>query len=274
MEILLDDFLKAVLKEDIGRGDLYSKIENNIQVESYILAKESGILSGRIYVERLCKLLGIEVNFVIKDGMEFKKGSKLAAFSGKMSEILSAERVILNLLQHSSGIATLTKKHIDAMQDSSCVLLDTRKTRPLLREFEKYSTCNGGAVNHRLGLDDCLMLKDTHLSRILSLKKFIQEIRKKIPFTTKIEVECENLLQAKEALESKIDILMCDNMDIPTITEVVKMRDEIAPNVLLEASGNITLANIQEYAKSGVDAISSGAIIHQATWLDMSMKID
>lgn len=274
MEILLDDFLKAVLKEDIGRGDLYSKIENNIQVESYILAKESGILSGRIYVERLCKLLGIEVNFVIKDGMEFKKASKLATFSGKMSEILSAERVILNLLQHSSGIATLTRKYIDAMQDSSCVLLDTRKTRPLLREFEKYSTCNGGAVNHRLGLDDCLMLKDTHLSRILSLKKFIQEIRKKIPFTTKIEVECENLLQAKEALESKIDILMCDNMDIPTITEVVKMRDEIAPNVLLEASGNITLANIQEYAKSGVDAISSGAIIHQATWLDMSMKID
>ena len=129
-------------------------------------------------------------------------------------------------------------------------------------------------MNHRFGLDDCLMLKDTHLSRILSLKKFIQEIRKKIPFTTKIEVECENLLQAKEALESKIDILMCDNMDIPTITEVVKMRDEIAPNVLLEASGNITLANIQEYAKSGVDAISSGAIIHQATWLDMSMKID
>ena len=140
MEILLDDFLKAVLKEDIGRGDLYSKIENNIQVESYILAKESGILSGRIYVERLCKLLGIEVNFVIKDGMEFKKGSKLATFSGKMSEILSAERVILNLLQHSSGIATLTKKYIDAMQDSPCVLLDTRKTRPLLREFEKYST--------------------------------------------------------------------------------------------------------------------------------------
>lgn len=273
-KILLDDFLKAALREDMGRGDLYARIENHIKVESYILAKESGVLSGRIYVERLCELLGIEAEFSLNDSEEFYKGAKIATFKGKMSAILGAERTILNLLQHSSGIATLTSKYAKAMEGSGCVLLDTRKTRPLLRDFEKYSTRNGGAVNHRFGLDDCLMLKDTHLSRILSLKKFVEEIRGKIPFTTKIEVECENALQAKEALEAKIDILMCDNMEISEIREVVKMRDSIAPNVRLEASGNLTLSNIAEYARSGVDAISSGAIIHQATWLDMSMRID
>ncbi|MCI7047766.1 MULTISPECIES: carboxylating nicotinate-nucleotide diphosphorylase [Helicobacter] len=273
-KILLDDFLRATLKEDMGKGDLYSRIENNIAVESYIIVKEDGILSGRIYVERLCELLGIEVEFSLKDGEAFCKGTKIATFKGKMSAILGAERTILNLLQHSSGIATLTNKYVKALEGTQCVLLDTRKTRPLLRDFEKYSTRNGGAINHRFGLDDCLMLKDTHLSRILSLSKFIQEIREKIPFTTKIEVECENILQAKEALESRIDILMCDNMEAAAIKEVVKMRDLIAPNVLLEASGNITLANLKEYAKSGIDAISSGAIIHQATWIDMSMRID
>ena len=126
----------------------------------------------------------------------------------------------------------------------------------------------------KLGLDDCLMRKDTHLTRILSLKKFDQDIRRKIPFTAKIEVECENLLQAKEALESQIDILMCDNMDVKTIKDIVRMRDSIAPNVLLEASGNITLNNIQEYANGGVDTVSAGAVIHQAVWIDLSMKID
>lgn len=160
------------------------------------------------------------------------------------------------------------------MEGSKCILLDTRKTRPLLRDFEKYSTRNGGAINHRLGLDDCLMLKDTHLSRILSLKKFVADVRCKIPMTAKVEVECENLLQARESLEAGIDILMCDNMEIPMIKEVVKMRNELAPSVFLEASGGITLSNIREYALSGVDAISCGAIIHQAKWIDMSMKID
>lgn len=273
-KILLDDFLKEVLKEDIGRGDLYMRMQNEIEIEAYIIAREDGILSGKMYVERLCELLNIECDFTFEDGMPFRRGEKLVMFKGKMSEILSAERTILNLLEHSSGIATLTRKYVQRIEGTDCMLLDTRKTRPLLRDFEKYSARNGGAVNHRLGLDDCLMLKDTHLTRILALNKFVKDIRKKIPFTAKIEVECENLLQAKEALESDIDILMCDNMELETIKNVVKMRNAMAPNVLLEASGNITLENILDYAKSGVDAISSGAIIHQAVWVDLSMKID
>lgn len=273
-KILLDDFLKEVLKEDIGRGDLYTRMRNNTQVEAYILAKEDGVLSGRMYIERLCELLNLKCEFIFDDGMVFKRGERTVSFEGNMSELLSAERTILNLLEHSSGIATLTHKYVQKLEGTSCMLLDTRKTRPLLRDFEKYSTRNGGAVNHRLGLDDCLMLKDTHLTRILSLKKFIDDIRCKTPIVSKIEVECENVLQAKEALEAEVDILMCDNMDIQMIHEVVKMRNEIAPSVLLEASGNITLRNIREYAQSGVDAVSVGAITHQAVWVDLSMKID
>lgn len=273
-KILLDNFLKEVLKEDIGRGDLYTRMKNNTQVEAYILAKEEGVLSGRMYIERLCELLNIKCEFIFDDGMVFRSGERIVNFEGNMSELLSAERTILNLLEHSSGIATLTHTYVQKLDGTDCILLDTRKTRPLLRDFEKYSTRNGGAVNHRSGLDDCLMLKDTHLTRILSLKKFIEDMRSKAPIVAKIEVECENLLQAKEALEAQVDILMCDNMEISMIKEVVKIRNEIAPSVLLEASGNITLNNIREYAQSGVDAVSVGAITHQAVWVDLSMKID
>lgn len=272
-KIFLDDFLKNVLKEDFGRGDLFMRISNEALVEAYILAKENAVLSGRMYVERLCELLQLECRFAVSDGVEFKQGDRIATFKGKFCDVLSAERTILNLLEHSSGIATLTRKYVQKIEGTHCVLLDTRKTRPLLRVFEKYSTRNGGAINHRFGLDDCLMLKDTHLAKIPSLKAFIKDIRTKIPLTAKIEVECETLMQAKEALESQIDIVMCDNMEIETIKEVVKMRNVIAPNVLLEASGNLTLENIREYAQSGVDAISSGAVIHQAVWVDLSMKI-
>ncbi len=273
-KILLDNFLKEVLKEDIGRGDLYARMKNNTQVEAYIIAREEGVLSGRMYIERLCELLNIKCEFTFDDGMLFRGGERIVNFEGNMGELLSAERTILNLLEHSSGIATLTHAYVQKLEGTNCVLLDTRKTRPLLRDFEKYSTRNGGAVNHRSGLDDCLMLKDTHLTRILSLKKFIEDMRSKTPIVSKFEVECENLLQAKEALEAQVDILMCDNMDIAMIKEVVKMRDAIAPNVLLEASGNITLNNIRQYAQSGVDAVSVGAITHQAVWVDLSMKID
>ena len=225
-------------------------------------------------IERLCELIGVQCEFMFEDGVLFRAEEKIALFQGSIGELLSAERAILNLLAHSSGIATLTHKYVQALDGLNCVLLDTRKTRPLLRDFEKYSVRNGGARNHRLGLDDCLMLKDTHLTRILSLDKFVRDIRKKIPMVAKIEVECENLLQVKEALEAGVDIIMCDNMAVDMIVEAVKMRNEIAPNILLEASGNITLDNIQTYAQSGIDALSIGAITHQATWIDMSMKID
>lgn len=269
----MDEFLKKVVLEDVGRGDLFKRMSNTEVVEAKIIAKQEGILSGKAYVERLCELSSLEYEFYCQDGKEFQIGSKILDIKGKMGDLLELERVILNLLEHSSGIATLTRKYAQEIKKYDCMLLDTRKTRPLLREFEKYSTRNGGATNHRFGLDDCLMLKDTHLSRILSLKKFIDEIRPKLPFSAKIEVECENLLQVKEALEAKVDILMCDNMDVESVKKSVSLRDELSTQTLIETSGNITLKNIKDYAKTGVDAISVGAIIHQATWIDMSMKI-
>jgi len=178
------------------------------------------------------------------------------------------------MLLHSSSIATLTKKYVDICEPFGVKLLDTRKTRPQLRVFEKYSTRVGGAVNHRMGLDDSLMIKDTHYKTIKDLKLYIVKARKQIPFTAKIEVEAESFEIAQEAMEAKCDIVMCDNMTPQQIEKIVTFRDENYPHILLEASGNISLETIESYAKSGVDAISSGSIIHQATWLDFSMRFD
>jgi len=152
--------------------------------------------------------------------------------------------------------------------------LDTRKTRPLLREFEKYAVVCGGGTNHRMGLDDCLMLKDTHLKVIKNLKDFIQKARRKIPFTAKIEVECETFLKAKEAMEAGADIIMCDNMDVGEIKKVVELRNSHFPLTMIEASGNIRKENLEKYIWAGVDAVSSGSLIHQAKWLDISMKME
>jgi nicotinate-nucleotide pyrophosphorylase (carboxylating) len=178
------------------------------------------------------------------------------------------------MLQHASGIATMANSYASLIADLNVVLLDTRKTRPQLRDFEKYASRVGGAINHRLGLDDCLMLKDTHLRTITNLKEFVEKARKRISWVTKVEIECENFEQVKEAMEAGGDIIMCDNMTPEQIKEVVKFRDEVHPHVLLEASGNINLKTVRDYALTGVDALSSGSIIHQATWLDFSMRFD
>ena len=188
--------------------------------------------------------------------------------------LLRCERTILDILLHASSIATLTNKYVQLIEPFGIKLLDTRKTRPLLRIFEKYATRTGGAVNHRMGLDDSLMIKDTHLKTIKDLKAYIVKARQNIPFTAKIEVEAETFLIAKIAFEAKCDIVMCDNMTPKQIKEIVAFRDENYPHILLEASGNISLETIESYAKSGVDAISSGSLIHQANWIDLSMKMD
>lgn len=271
---MIEDFLNSVLKEDIGRGDLFSKVysvEKNIK--SYILAKCDGIFSGKKYIEKLSNMFKIHIKWNIDDGENFNKDDKLFILDGNINNILILERTILNLIIHSSSIATLTNKYVQKISQYNVKLLDTRKTRPLLREFEKYSVCSGGGFNHRMGLDDSLMLKDTHLKTIPNLKNFITEARKKISFTTTIEIECETLEDAKKNMELDINIIMCDNMDYINIEKVVEFRNINYPHILVEASGNITLENIEFYAKTGVDSISSGSIIHQANWIDLSMKV-
>ena len=269
-----EEFVKQALKEDIGRGDLFVRVTKPKEVSGYILAKSDGVFAGQEYLLAMQNLFDVEFSFNVNDGESFKKGDKLVLIKGNSKSLLSLERTILNMTLHASSIATLTNQYVKKISKYGVKLLDTRKTRPLLREFEKYAVRCGGGINHRMGLDDCLMLKDTHLKTIDNLKEFMQEVRAKIPFTSKVEIECEDLDGVKAAMEAGADIVMCDNMNPSQIEEVVAFRDENYPHILLEASGNVTIDTIEEIAKTGVDAISSGSTIHQSSWIDLSMKLE
>ena len=272
--INIKKFVKNAIIEDNGRGDLFFDVAPKGRFTARVIAKDDGIFAGETYAKALSKTEKFECKFLKHDGDNIKSGDVLAKLEGKAAVLLSSERTFLNILQHASGIATMANAYASLIEDLDVALLDTRKTRPQLRDFEKYASRVGGAINHRLGLDDCLMLKDTHLRTITDLKEFIKKARKRISWVTKIEIECETFAQVKEAMEAGGDIIMCDNMTPAQIKEVVKFRDEVHPHVLLEASGNINLNTVREYALTGVDALSSGSIIHQSTWLDFSMKFD
>lgn len=271
---MIEEFVKAALAEDVGRGDLYALVEPSTPASAKIIAKSDGVVAGRKYIDVLAKLEAFDIQWLKGDGEEFVKGDTIALIQGSSHTLLRCERTVLNMLLHASSIATLTAKYAKLIKPYGTKLLDTRKTRPMLRNFEKYATRTGGAVNHRMGLDDCLMLKDTHLKTINNLPEYIKTAREKIPFTCKIEVEAESFEMAKEAMVAGADIVMCDNMTPRQMKEVVEYKKEHYPSILLEASGNISLETIEEYAKTGIDAISSGSLIHQANWIDLSMKID
>lgn len=271
--IMIRKFVEDSLAQDVGRGDLYALVEESKDAQADIIAKSSGVLGGEEYVKVLAELEGFEVTWAKHDSNSFEHGEVLAILRGSSHILLKVERTVLNILLHASSIATLTKQYVEIVEPYDVKLLDTRKTRPLLRVFEKYATRCGGAVNHRMGLDDALMLKDTHLKTIENLEEYIKKARKKIPFTAKIEVEAETCEIAREAMEAGCDIVMCDNMALNQVFEVVSFRNKNFPHILLEASGNISLATIESYARMGVDAISSGSLIHQAKWIDLSMKM-
>jgi len=271
--MIIQEFVKEVLLEDIGRGDLFGRVAPKKEATAQVIAKSSGVVAGEPYLEALADFCNLDLYWFICDGESFEKGDVILKILGDAADLLAAERTLLNMLLHASSIATQVRSYVDALEGTNVLLLDTRKTRPMLRNFEKYAVRVGGAVNHRMGLDDALMLKDTHMSLIDNLEEFIAIARKMIPFTTKIEIECESVEAAKRAMNVGADIVMCDNMQVHEIREVVEYRNKNYPQILLEASGNITLENIREVAESGVDAISSGSIIHQSRWIDLSMKI-
>lgn len=273
MDITLRDFVIDVLREDMGRGDLFAQCTAGKESHAEIRAKESGVLAGETYVKTLATVADVKTVFHIHDGDHVEKGDVICSVAGLNTTLLGVERTMLNMLQHASGIATNASRYALLLRDSGIKLLDTRKTRPLLRNFEKYAARCGGVVNHRLGLDDALMLKDTHLKTIDNLAHFMENARKRIPFTAKIEIECETVEMAVTALTVGADIIMCDNMELEEIIQVVSQRDRISPGTLIEVSGNITDATISGYKGIGIDAISSGSIIHQARWLDFSMKM-
>lgn len=272
--MLKETFLKALVAEDVGRGDLFSRISTGKPIRAYIIAKSDGVFAGEAYVETLARMYDLSLEWEVEDGSAFLKGEKLLYISGDSKTILSLERSILDMVLHASSIATLTAQYVAAIKETGVKLLDTRKTRPLLREFEKYAVRCGGGINHRMGLDDCLMLKDTHLQTIDDLDAFMKEVRQKIPFTSKVEIECESLEMVKRAMRAGADIVMCDNMSLEETKETVAFRNETYPHILLEASGNVTLETIASIAATGVDAISSGSVIHQANWIDLSMKVE
>ncbi len=269
----IEEFVLDALYEDIGRGDLYALVEPKKPAVARVIAKSEGVLAGVKYADMLSKLQGFSIEWHKADGEKFVVGEEIAFLNGDSHTLLANERTVLNMLLHASSIATLTRKYADILKPYGTKLLDTRKTRPNLRIFEKYATRCGGAVNHRMGLDDSLMIKDTHLKTIDNLKEYMEKARRKIPFTAKIEVEAETFAIAKEAFEAGADIVMCDNMSPSEVEEVVRYRNEKYPYILLEASGNISLETIESYAKTGVDAISSGSLVHQANWIDLSMKM-
>ena len=271
MKYQIVEFLKDVLSEDIGRGDLArSLIKKNANAR--VIAKSEGVVAGIEYIKHFSSIVDVKFDFNFEDGSEYKKGDVIFEVYGNGADLLSIERSMLNILQHASGIASNAREFVKKTR-GKLKILDTRKTRPLLRVFEKYAARCGGVTNHRLGLDDCLMLKDTHLALFKSVTEAINSARENIPFTTKIEVECETFEMAVEAMKAGAEIVMCDNMDFETIKKVVDFKNKNYPQTLIEASGNVTLENIENYIQTGVDAISSGAIIHQATFKDFSMKI-
>ena len=265
------EFLKNALNEDIGRGDLARNLINK-NAKAFIRAKSQGVVAGIEYIKHFSEIADVKFDLHFEDGDLYKEGDIILEIYGNAKDLLSIERTMLNILQHASGIASNAYEFVK-LTEGKLKILDTRKTRPLLRIFEKYAAKCGGVTNHRLGLDDCLMLKDTHLALFDSIEEAVKIARENIPFTTKIEVEAETVQMAFEAIKAGTDIVTCDNMNFDDIKKVVEYRNENHKDILLEASGNVTLENIKNYLQTGIDAVSSGAIIHQATFKDFSMKM-
>lgn len=277
--ILLDPLLQSWLLEDIGRGDrtTQSLFPGEIAVGSaQLTAKEVGIIAGLPIAARVFQLLNQQVYFIPKvaEGQQVQKGQVVAHLSGTLDALLTGERVALNLVMRLSGIATLTNQYVEKIADFPAQLVDTRKTTPGLRLLEKYATQVGGAVNHRMGLDDAVMIKDNHIEAAGGIGKAIARIRSQIPYPLTIEVETETLEQVQEALEHSADIIMLDNMPLDRMCQAVQIIRKSNDRVKIEASGNITLDTIRPVAKTGVDYISSSAPITRSSWLDLSMNID
>lgn len=270
--LLVEENVKRALNEDLQYGDITTEsvvLDHKI-AKVDIIAKEKGVIAGTEVFKMVFKILGdVEVNFSVNDGEEVEEGQHFGEVFGDAKKILMGERVALNYMQRMCGIATLTREFVERLEGTKVKLLDTRKTTPNMRIFEKYAVKVGGGTNHRFGLNDGVMIKDNHIEAAGGIKNAVSLARKNSPFVRKIEVEVESIEQLKEALEAKADIIMLDNMDIKTLKEAVKLIDN---RVEVEASGNVTLDNIREIAETGVDFISTGSVTHSFKVLDISMK--
>jgi nicotinate-nucleotide pyrophosphorylase (carboxylating) len=272
--ILIDKIIEQALLEDIGTGDITTEfiIPSNLKAKGIIKTSEEGVVAGLDIACLIFKKLDSEIIFQekIKDGTKVTRGKVLAEISGSARTILKGERVALNFLQRMSGIATITSKFCQEVKDLPIRIVDTRKTTPGLRILEKYAVRMGGGYNHRFGLYDAVLIKDNHIAAAGGIKSAVNSVRNQISHTVNIEVEVENLSQLQEALEMKVDIIMLDNMNLETVKEAVKI---VKGEVLIEASGGITLEKVRKIAQTGVDLISVGALTHSVKSLDINMEI-
>ncbi len=273
MKMQADQLIRMALQEDITSEDVSTNAVMPTATRGTVdlIAKEDGVVAGLEIYARVFKILDekTEIELHCKDGDEVKKGELMATVTGDIRVLLSGERVALNYLQRMSGIATYTRQVAKLLEGSNVILLDTRKTTPNCRVFEKYAVRVGGGHNHRYNLSDGVLLKDNHIGAAGSVAKAVRMAKEYAPFVRKIEIEVETLDQVKEAVEAGADIIMLDNMTPEVMKQAVELIDGRAQT---ECSGNITKENIQKIREIGVDFVSSGALTHSAPILDISMK--
>ena len=273
MQLVADKYIRMALEEDINSEDVST---NAVMPEAKpgevdLICKQDGIIAGLQIFERVFTMLDPEtkVDFFVKDGEKVEKGQLMATVKGDIRVLLSGERTALNYLQRLSGIATYTRSVADLLEGTKTTLLDTRKTTPCMRIFEKYAVRLGGGSNHRYNLSDGVMLKDNHIDAAGGVKQAIAMAKAYAPFVRKIEVEVENLDMVREAVEAGADIIMLDNMTTQEMAQAIEIIDGRAET---ECSGNITRENIRKITDLGVDYVSSGALTHSAPILDISLK--
>lgn len=268
----IEDHVKKALEEDIGFGDITTDYLTNEEdrMSCELNSRVEGVLCGVNVFKTVFKVLSddVKVTFYKKDGDEIHKGDKIADIEGPARWVLMGERLALNYIQRMSGIATETNKYQKAIGEYKAKIVDTRKTTPLFRAFEKYSVKIGGGSLHRFNLSDCAMIKDNHIKYAGSLTKAVEKLREHISHAHKIEVECDTIEQVKEAVAVGADIIMLDNMDLETMKKCVEL---INGKAIVEASGNVNLNTVHDIAATGVDIISSSAIVAKAPTLDLGL---
>ena len=270
--LIVDDLISKAIQEDMPFGDITTNAlipEDSVSTAS-VIAKEDGIICGIPVFKRVFKLIGnVTCNFHIEDGDKVTSSTIIGTITGNTRNILMGERIALNLMQRMSGVATTTYNYASKLEGLKSKLVDTRKTTPLYRHLDKYSVVCGGGVNHRLSLSDSVLIKDNHIAAAGGIKQAVALAKKHSSFTTKIEVETETKEEVLEAIDSKADIIMLDNM---TPEMAKKMVELINGRAITECSGNITLDTIRSYGETGVDYISCGALTHSFKVLDISLK--
>ncbi|MBD5128958.1 MAG: carboxylating nicotinate-nucleotide diphosphorylase [Ruminococcaceae bacterium] len=269
----VDDIIKTALSEDINYIDSTADllIPEKSYSDAYFMAKADGVVCGADVAARVFTMLDptIDVKFMVDEGERVSKGQKIAVINGHTREMLKAERTALNFIQHMSGIATYTRKCVDAVEGTNATIADTRKTLPGLRALQKYAVTVGGGRNHRYNLTDAAMLKDNHIDAYGGITAAVKTLRKRAGHMLQIEVETRTLDEVKEALECGVNVIMLDNMSLEQMTEACALVNGKAKT---EASGNVTLDNIRAVAETGVDIISLGALTHSVQAFDISMK--